>query len=582
VLGESLSQKVVRWLVGGAFLLLFFRLFWLQVVEGPAYIHLAQRNAARVIPVIAQRGIIYDRCHKPVVTNRVNFGIYLLPHLINANNREIILTAVSRLTAVPVSEIEALLEAKKSRPFEPVLVKDNLPLRVVSHIEEKIGSLNAIAVRAQPVRDYCYGNTAAQVLGYVGEIDADELEVYRNEGYKLGDGIGKMGLEKLYDKYLRGEDGGQKLEIDVYGTPVRVIESKDPVPGNDLEITIDIELQREVERLLAGKNGGVVVLDLLSGEVLAVASSPSFDPQKIFPFLKDRRHPFMNRCISVYPSGSIFKPVTFISVLEEGLASLREVFFCPGFYMLGDHRANCWKTSGHGRIDLFEGLVWSCDVVYYEMGRRAGPSLLSKYARLFGLGQETGIDLLQEKPGLVPDEVWKQRVLKEKWYPGDSINFGIGQGYLQVSPLQMSVLYGALATGEKLRPFIVRSIKGPEGKILLENKTKKERLPLREEVLKTAREALRAVVARGTGRVANVEGMPAAGKTGTAENPGLPHAWFICYEPFDKPEIVIAAFVEHGQHGDQVTASIARGILEWYRDRCFRPENPLPETGRMI
>ncbi|MCX5751182.1 MAG: penicillin-binding protein 2 [Candidatus Saganbacteria bacterium] len=582
MLGESLHQKIFRWLVWGAFLLLLLRLFWVQVIEGPKYMHLAQRNAARVIPVVAQRGIIYDRYHKVIVTNRVDFGVYLLPHLIDNNNKVQILNTVSRLTGVPVAEIENRLEIKKSRTFEPVLVKGDLSLQTVSHIEEEKEKFDAIVVRSQPVRSYPYGTAAAHVLGYVGEIDANELEQYKDEGYKLGDSIGKMGLEKLYDRYLRGEDGGQKLEIDVYGTPVRVIESNDPVPGNNLEITIDIELQREVERLLAGKNGGVVILDPISGEVLAMASSPTFDQKRLLASLKDPRHPFMNRAISAYPSGSIFKPITLISVLEEKLANPLEILFCPGFYMLGDHRANCWKLTGHGRISVFEGLVWSCDVVFYEMGRRAGPALLSNYAKIFGLGKETGIDLPQEKPGLVPDADWKQRVLKEKWYPGDSINFGIGQGYLQVSPLQMSVLYGALATGEKVRPFIVRNVKDPEGKVLLENKTKVEKLSIKAEILKTVREALYAVVVRGTGRGAQVEGMSSAGKTGTAENPGLPHAWFLCWAPCDKPEIVVAAFVEHGQHGDQVTASIARGGLEWYKTHRFKGEKPLPYTKPVI
>ena len=281
----------------------------------------------------------------------------------------------------------------------------------------------------------------------------------------------------------------------------------------------------------------------------------------------------MNRAMAIYPPGSIFKVVTLSAVLSEGLAKADEVINCPGYYKINNRYAGCWKTSGHGRLTISEGLTQSCDVVFYEMGRRLGPDRLAQYARAYGLGEKTGIDLPQEKKGLVPTSYWKSKFWREPWYDGDSINYGIGQGFVQVTPLQMAAVYGTIAMGKRMKPFVVSEIKNRGGEILYRGRQEEvAAAPVNASIIDTIRLALKAVVARATGIAARVEGIPAAGKTGTAENPGLPHAWFLCYAPADDPKIVIATFVAHGEHGDRTSAYVSRDILTWYRDHRLTQE----------
>jgi penicillin-binding protein 2 len=243
------------------------------------------------------------------------------------------------------------------------------------------------------------------------------------------------------------------------------------------------------------------------------------------------------------------------------------MFNCPGYYRVNNRYASCWKTAGHGRLAMAEGLTQSCDVVFYELGKRLGPDRLADYAVRYGLGEKTGIDLPQEKKGLIPTSDWKKKVYGEQWYDGDSINYGIGQGFVQVTPLQMACVYGTLAVGRRMKPYVVAEIRDRAGELLYQGKeAEAAQAPVGGEILTVIRQALAAVVERATGIAARVEGLPAAGKTGTAENPGLPHAWFLCFAPVDDPRIVIAAFVAHGEHGDRTSAYVARDILTWYRD----------------
>ncbi|MFH1389868.1 MAG: penicillin-binding transpeptidase domain-containing protein [Candidatus Margulisiibacteriota bacterium] len=334
---------------------------------------------------------------------------------------------------------------------------------------------------------------------------------------------------------------------------------------------------------MGGKIGAVVVLDPRSGELLSLVSHPNYDPNIFvkqlesvdWEKLEKKQHPFMNRALAIYPPGSIFKAAVLTAALEKNLTQAKESFFCPGYYRINSRIARCWKESGHGRITAEDGLVNSCDIVFYELGRRLGPESIAEYARKYGLGEKTGIDLPHEKFGLVPDTAWKQRALGEGWYEGDSINYGIGQGFLQVTPVQMAKLYGTIATGRQMKPYIVSEIRKKDGEILYQQKPREiGSLPGSMATVKIVRDALREVVKRATGRAANVPGIPAAGKTGTAQNPGLPHAWFICYAPYDDPEIVIAAFVEHGEHGDRAAATVARDILKWYKDNRLEKEYP--------
>jgi len=563
-------------------LALVARLWQLQIIDRASYSRISAENAARTIRVIAPRGIIYDRRGEVIVSNRPMLSVYLFPKALKEEELDAALVSLSQILGISKQKMMAKIQAQRQRPFEPVMLKDNLSLGTVIELEEKKRSLPGVAVNARPVRYYPYGSLGIHFLGYVGEITADELKDLKEKGYKLGDLIGKDGVEKTYDKYLRGRDGGQQVEVDVYGKPIRAMGSLDPIPGNDVRLTVDLGLQKIVESSLGNLEGAVVVLDPVSGEVLAMASHPVYDPNifaeplepEEWERIDKKGHPFMNRAISVYPPGSTFKPVTLSAILEENLADLKEVITCTGSFEIGDRVAKCWmEEKGHGELNILEGLVWSCDVVFYELGVRAGIENLSKYSKDYGLGKKTGIDLPGEKNGFVPTASWKRKTLGEHWVKGDSVNMAIGQGFLQVTPLQMANLCGTLATGERFKPHLLKEVITRDGEKIYEYKPQKiGEAPLTEKNLELIRKALRSVVKRGTGVAAKVRGIPAGGKTGTAENPGEAHAWFMCYAPFDKPEIVIVSFVAHGEHGDKISAYIARDILNWYRKNRLKEE----------
>lgn len=567
------------------FIVLFGRLWQLQILEYSTYKDLSRENTTRTIPSLAPRGIIYDRFSRVLVANRAIFSIYIFPSNIEKDILTKVLSDVSRIVGVPTAKILNKIEENKLRPFEPVLIKDNLTIKTVTAIEERRHKLPGVVINVRPVRYYPNKNLAAHVLGYVGEITKDELSDLREQGYQLKDMIGKEGIEKSYDKYLRGVDGGQELEIDVYGRPVRTVGALESIPGADMKLTLDLELQKIVEKNLEGKYGAVVVMDPRSGEILAMASRPTYDPA-IFTGPLDKwewdrmdraGHPFLNRALSTYPPGSTFKVVNLSATLQERTEKLNEIIECNGVFRLGNRIAKCWKEKGHGKLNILEGLVQSCDIVFYELGLKNGPGILSKYAKDYGLGSRTGIDLPGELAGLVPTEDWKQRVYKDVWVKGDSINYGIGQGFLTVTPVQMANVYGTIAASKRYVPHIGLSVNSRNGQEIFKYKVQElGSIPLSNSNAEVLRETMREVIKRGTGIAAEVRGIPAAGKTGTAENPGKAHAWFMCYAPYERPEIVIISFVEHGEHGDRISAYIAREILEWYRDnRLGRAENGL-------
>lgn len=556
--------------VGLAFFLLLLRLAQLQLIDGRRYQKMAADNAAKTVVALAPRGIIYDRNGKVMVANRPIFSIQVLPELLASSDigeRDAVLKKLGELLG---EKIEFRVSAG-----QPIIVKTNVPPEVAVRVEEARDALPGVVVSALPVRYYPHGSVAAHLLGYVGEIGAGDLKRLKGEGYRLGDMIGQDGIEKYYDRLIRGINGGKKVEVDAFGAPTRLLESLAPVPGADVKLTIDLDLQIAAEKALQGKEGAVVIIDPRTGELLAMVSHPNFDPNLFIDqldrskwwALNRKSHPFMNRALAIYPPGSIFKVVTMSAALTEGVGKANEMFNCPGYYKVNNRYAACWKTTGHGRLSLQEGLTQSCDVVFYELGKRLGPDRLAKYARDYGLGEKTGIDLPQEKKGLIPTSDWKKTVWKEPWYDGDSINYGIGQGFVQVTPLQMAAVYGTIASGKRMKPYVVQEIRDRQGDVLYQGKQEEVgRVPVAWEVLAVIKKALTAVVERGTGIAAKIAGIPAAGKTGTAENPGLPHAWFLCYAPDDGPRIALAVFVAHGEHGDRSSAYVARDILTWYRD----------------
>lgn len=553
-------------------LFLLLRVWQLQIIDHKTYLRLAQINAAQTLPLIAPRGVIYDRNGKILVYNKASFSVYILQS--ELKNKGYVFSKIAKELSIPYGEIVQKIKKNRFTPFNPILIKDDVELEIIAKLKEQLSQLPGVLINTRPVRIYPHIYLAAHVLGYVGEVNASDLS-NSSLNISAGDLIGKTGIEKVYDAYLRGINGGERVQIDAFGKAKGIARFENSIPGKNLFLTIDLDMQKAADEALGQNKGAVVVLDPKSGSILALASHPSYDPnifahpisQSTWKNLHSLGHPFLNRALSVYPPGSTFKVVTLAQALDNNLSNKNEMFFCPGYFNLGKRIARCWKTIGHKSLNLLEGLVQSCDIVFYNLGLRSDPDLISNYAIQFGLGEKTGIDLPAEAAGVVPSTSWKERVYNEKWYPGDSINFAIGQGFLWVTPLQMANLYASIANEkERYVPHIIYEIKDRNGETVFSYLPRIiGNMPVKQESLGLVKKALYDVVVRGTGRAAHIASFEAAGKTGTAENPRKPpHAWFVCYAPHNNPEIVISAFVEHGVHGDQVTAKIARYILEKY------------------
>ena len=447
-----------------------------------------------------------------------------------------------------------------------------------------------------PVRNYDLGDTAAHILGYTREIDGEELKTYRNENYKLGDQIGKVGIEKEFEKYLRGTDGGEQVEVNSLSQPIRVLGSAQPIPGCNVILTINNRIQFAAEKALEtqlrelskspetnkARAGVVIAMDPRNGEILALTSKPSYDPnifvgelsQEDLRFLNSLPSPQPNRAISYcYAPGSTFKVLTVLAALEKNKVDLRTKFFCSG--RDSSSGKACWTVErgrGHGELNLIEGISESCNIVFYELGRRVGIDDLAQTSKMFGLGQSTGINLFpKDQIGLVPDRKWKKENFTgydQTWYLTETLDVAIGQGALLVTPLQLANVYSAIAQrGVLWKPMIVKSIIDPLGETVSEfHPTVLNRIFIPDSTWDILEEGLKGVITSGTAKNA-FSGFPlkVAGKTGTAQNPqGPSHAWFACYAPVEKPEIVVLCMIEHGTSGASYAAPVARKVLEEY------------------
>ena len=390
--------------------------------------------------------------------------------------------------------------------------------------------------------------------------------------------MGQDGLERVYDGYLRGEDGGQQVRISNQGQRIGVIGYRKPIPGDDLILTIDKKMQEVAWDSLRGRPGAIVALDPRTGKVLALVSSPAFDPNLFVPRISKKKwfslkenplHPLINRAIQgQYAPGSIFKVITTLAALEKGLISRDERFSCSGTFPFKDREFRCWRREGHGELNLKEAIIHSCDIFFYQLGLRVGVDNLVELSQKFGLDQPTRIGLSHEEKGFLPTKRWRKSSLGRGWYKGDTVNLSIGQGYLLVTPLQMASLMNAIANGGRLyEPQLVKEIISSEGETIWRMTPRLIRnINLESETIEFLRESLFGVVNElGTGWRAKIEGVGVAGKTGTAENPlGEDHAWFIGFAPREKPEIALAVLIEHGGMGGEVAAPVAKKIIEAY------------------
>jgi penicillin-binding protein 2 len=575
-----------------AFLLIFIRLWSLQVIKGSELRRLSENNCIRLRENPADRGMLLDRKGRILAHNRPSFEVYLVPEDIKANPE--VLIKVGKMLNMTPDEIEEKMKAQKRRaPFKPVKIKSDINWDELALLESNRVHLPGLIVDVRPKRAYDHGDLASHLIGYLGEVDENELKQSKETPYRMGALIGKYGIEYRWENDLRGVDGGRQIEVDALGREIRPLGIVDPFPGNNLFLTIDLDLQKTAEEAFKDKNGALVAMDLKTGRILAMMSKPSFEPdvfaRNILPeewksLVENPYHPLQNKGIQgQYPAGSVFKIITAIAGLESGMITPDTPFTCTGAFSYGNRDFRCWKEGGHGTLSLHRAIVESCDIYFYQVGLKVGVDLIAHYANEFGLGRVTGISLPHEKPGTVPSSSWKKKRFGVPWYSGETLSFSVGQGYLNVTPLQQLMLISGVANGGKLYlPQVVEKVENIYGSKLKEYPpVMLGKANVSEKNLQIVREALRGAVndPHGTGGTCALKDVQVAGKTGTAQVVRMPenfkrgdmmplrfrdHAWFVAYAPFEDPKISIAVLVEHGGFGASAAAPIAKKVIEKY------------------
>ncbi len=564
------------------FVILVARLWYLQIVCGEELLRQSESNRVKLLRARAPRGTILDRKGRVLATSRPQFVVLAVAEELKKDPEALHL--LCQTLEMSPADLQAIVAKSQPRPGSPARIKIDVPLATVARLGELHMRLPGVSVELDQIRDYPDGPAVAHLMGYLGEINEEELAAdHASDGnYRPGDYIGKAGLEKQYQSALRGEDGGKQIEVNAAQRVMRILGEKESIPGKTLKLGIDRALQIAAFRAMGNQQGAVVAMDPRDGAVLAMVSKPSYDPNIFVKRVKasdwqriitHKGRPLQNRCVyNVYPPGSTFKPVMAIAGLVYGECSVNTTIGCPGSYYLGRHRFGCWKTHGGG-VNFMRAMAESCDVWFYHLGRRLEIDRIAKVARQFGLGRATGIDLPREsrrgegRLGTVPDREWKQARFKERWWPGETINSSIGQGFIQVSPLQMAAMCAAVANGGRVyEPRLVTELSSPDSrKVTAVRPAVSSTVPAQAEHFSLVQQAMRMAVSNGTGKVCDVPGIAVAGKTGSAEDPPRPaHGWFICFAPVENPTIAIACIVEQGRHGSSTAAPVCRAILDVY------------------
>lgn len=581
--GKRLERRTTLLLVAvGGVLLAYLAAFWhLQITKGDEYRVLAENNRLRRIPMPATRGVIFDRHNQVLASTRPAMNLILVREgLVDAERQ---LRRVESVLGIPFAALEERLRAMRGRPtYEPLVIKEDVTLADLAKVESRREWFPNVEVEESSLRSYPDGEAVAHAVGYVGEVTESQLasQVQAEEGtLQQGDIVGKAGIERTYDEILRGRRGWRLVTVNSLGRPLGEHQpGRRPEDGGRLQLTLDARLQRALVQALGGEVGAGIFMDPRTGEVLALASTPGYDPN-VFTgpvpastwqrLAQDRRHPLTDRAIgSYYAPGSTFKVLMSIVGLETGTITPSTVMHCGGSITLYGRPFLCWKKGGHGAVNVHEALVHSCNVFFYQVGKNAGIDAIAKYAAMFGLGSPTGIDLPGETRAMAPSPEWKMKRFKEPWYAGDTISVSIGQGLLAVTPVQMATLVSVVANGGyRVRPHLERR-----------HAVAPDKLAVRPETLALVRSALADVVDEGTARKAQLGPIPVAGKTGTAQvlkkSAGIDadklpkderdHAWFVGYAPANQPEIAFAVVIEHGGHGGTTAAPVARQVLEVY------------------
>ena len=573
--------------------LLGFRLFDLQVLQGGYFREMSENNRIKVRILPAIRGQILDRNGISIANTRPAFRLLLIPE--DIRNKADVLQKLATILKKDPKELEERYERyERQPPFLPRIIDRDLSWETFVKTKAHLNEMPGVELEIATVRHYPYGELFGHITGYIGEISKERLEKDPKGIYRMGDMTGKTGLEAFYEAELRGRNGQKLMEVDALGRPKSLLGEESPVVGDTLTTSLDIPTQEAGYLAFGPHKGAAVAIDPNTGEVLALISKPSYDPN-LFAAGIDRStwvslasgpgKPLINKAITgVYPPGSTFKPAVALAGLESRKITPNSRVACGGSFWFGGRAFRCWRKGGHGGLNVIQALEQSCDVFFYTVGNWVGIDKIAAYAKMLGLGMRTGIDLPGERTGTIPSTAWKKRVLGVKWYPGETISCAIGQGYVTVTPLQLAFFTSGLAHGQGIHaPRIGKAIVNPENQTQSQTiELPRRELKMNQKNLSLVQEGMLAVIegSRGTGKRATIPNLRVAGKTGTAQvvklstfkgySPSaLPeryrdHAWFIAFAPYEHPKIAVAVLVEHGEHGATTAAPVAKAMIEAY------------------
>ncbi|MBA3013660.1 MAG: penicillin-binding protein 2 [Proteobacteria bacterium] len=568
------------------------RLWYLQIIKGDDFFKSSENNRLRLHWVNAPRGMIADRLGRPLIANRPYFNVTLARE--DAPNPAQVLSRLSTLLAVDVNDLlDRIREAEDYPRYVPITLKEDLDWKTLVAVENHLYDLPGIRVEVQASREYLYENLGSHLFGYLGRINEKELNEFEGE-YHLNDQIGKLGLERIYETELRGEPGRRYVEVDAQGFEQREVSVLQPLPGADIKLTIDRDLQEVAEEVLDGRAGAAVMMEVNTGRLLAVVSSPPLELNEFVggisrkawkDMLENPLKPFINKPIQgQYPPGSTYKMSVALAGLSEGVVTNDTTFYCNGAMRFRGRNYRCWKKNGHGAVSLERALAESCDVYFYSVGMKVGVDKLAEYAKSLGLGEPTGVNLEHEKAGIIPSIAWKKKRYGQPWHEGETMSISIGQGYDSATPLQICQMTSTLVNGGiRYRPQLIEEIVDSDGKVLKTFEPIVDGHALgNAKSLDLIRKGMESAVntPRGTSTVAKLPTILVGAKTGTAQvvrveqykhlkEEDIPykyrdHAWFTCYAPAEKPEIAITVIVEHGLHGATGAGPVARKLLDYY------------------
>ncbi len=606
---KQLTHQRLRLLyvpVGLLFLILGVRLWYLQILHGNEYMLKAERNKIRTIQLVAPRGTILDRNGTPLVENRPSFNILLYRESIK--DQQSTTDFITQKLNVKSDDLETRLRRSKGTGlYHPIIIKEDVGIDDISVVESHRRDHPEIQLGPQPRRLYRYGKLAAHVLGYVGEIGDEELARDLFPGARVGDLVGKSGVERIYNKYVLGNDGRRQVLVDSVGREVGLLDEENASIGGELHLTLDLDVQTAAEKALEGKVGAIVAMDPRDGEILALASAPSFDPNSFSAgisetewnhLLEDPDHPLQDRAIqNSYSPGSVFKLIMSDAGLEEGMIQQDTHVYCTGSAVFYNRTFHCAVKTGHGYVNLESAITKSCNIFFYDLGKRMGIEKIAEHAHALGLGGKTGVDLPGEHSGVMPSPEWKQRTRKSKWFAGETISVSIGQGAVSTTPLQILRAVSAIAVGGRLSTphVLLRAERLPS------IQWSESQIPIGEENVRRIRAGMWGSVNNsGTGHNAAIPGLDICGKTGTVQvmsnetrkevhgdlSGFEDHSWFAGFASRDNPEIAVVVLIEHGGKGGIAAAPLAREVFQAYYAKKGHPEllaesrNPKPSENR--